>query len=373
MKRLTTQPRPNWQSIVESQGLHFHTFDGVTYWDESVIYHFEPDEIDAIERATYELDRMCLEAVDVVIRDELWDMFSIPSEYRDWIGSSWENDEYTVVGRFDLAYDGTDSPKMLEYNADTPTGLLEASAIQWYWMQDRADGMDQFNSIHDRLIEAWRRIRAGLGDSIYYFLSTAGHLEDYMNVNYLRDTAMQAGLTTEYIEIESLGFDNASQQFVDMEMRQVATAFKLYPWEWMFNEGFGSNLLVSNTRWLEPPWKVILSNKAIMAVLWKLFPNSPYLLETSIHPLRGSVVQKPRQSREGDGVEISVGGETIAGQRKIDSECIYQRYCRIKTFDGRTPVVGSWMINGHAAGIGIREDDGLITGNDSRFVPHFFG
>jgi glutathionylspermidine synthase len=30
------------------------------------------------------------------------------------------------------------------------------------------------------------------------------------------------------------------------------------------------------------------------------------------------------------------------------------------------------MVNGRASGIGIRESDGLITGNTSRFVPHLF-
>ncbi len=55
----------------------------------------------------------------------------------------------------DLAYDGVGIPKMLEYNADTPTSLLEAAVIQWQWFQDTYPDADQFNSIHERLIEAW--------------------------------------------------------------------------------------------------------------------------------------------------------------------------------------------------------------------------
>ena len=53
--------------------------------------------------------------------------------------------------RFDfiLAKDGT--PKILEFNADTPTSLLEASVIQWQWKEDVFPECDQFNGIHEGL------------------------------------------------------------------------------------------------------------------------------------------------------------------------------------------------------------------------------
>ena len=49
---------------------------------------------------------------------------------------------------------------------------------------------------------------------------------------------------------------------------------------------------------------------------------------------------------------------------------IYQQFYPLPDFNGRRPVIGSWMVNGYACGIGIREDDSLVTGNLSRFVPH---
>jgi len=41
-----------------------------------------------------------------------------------------------------------------------------------------------------------------------------------------------------------------------------------------------------------------------------------------------------------------------------------------KRFGTSYPVIGSWVIGGESAGIGIRETDHLITDNHSRFVPH---
>jgi len=40
--------------------------------------------------------------------------------------------------------------------------------------------------------------------------------------------------------------------------------------------------------------------------------------------------------------------------------------------DGRTDVLGSWLIDGEPAGMGICESEGMITNNFSRLVPHLF-
>ena len=55
---------------------------------------------------------------------------------------------------------------------------------------------------------------------------------------------------------------------------------------------------------------------------------------------------------------------------------IFQQMAPLKSFDGKYPVIGSWLI-GHeegnvAGGMGIRESDTPITTNTSQFVPHLF-
>ena len=119
MQRHATEVRPDWQHAVESKGMIYHSVDGVPYWDESAYYEFTSAEVDIIEASTYELNRICLEAVQHVIDEDRFDQFLIPEEFRPYIRKSWERDEHTIYGRFDLAYDGTNPPKMLEYNADT--------------------------------------------------------------------------------------------------------------------------------------------------------------------------------------------------------------------------------------------------------------
>lgn len=411
MQRLTLQPRPNWQATVESQGFHFHSIDDKPYWDESVCYLFAAAEIDQLEAATYALNDLCLQAVQHVIDNNLFHLFQIPPQFVPWVVQSWDRDEFTLYGRFDFAFDGVNPPKLLEYNADTPTSLLEAAVIQWFWFKEVEQNrgaflqtktgtgtvssllnpdprtlnpvLDQFNSIHDRLIEAWRAYASvidarrasapALFNPTMYFSSVQGSIEDFMTVTYLRDTATQAGLATEYLPIEQIGFNHPRSLFVDLREKPIHNMFKLYPWEWMIREQFSPFLLQTLIHWLEAPWKMILSNKAILPILHELFPDSPYILPAAFEPLPGPHIRKPILSREGANVAMIIGGKAvIETPGPYTGPHVYQQLQPLPDYQGNLPVIGSWLVNGYACGIGIREDTSPITGNTSRFVPHLF-
>ncbi len=375
MQRLTLTPRSDWQKRVESVGLAFHTTDqGEPYWDESACYVFTPAEIDQIELATLDLNELCLKAVEHILGHELWDDFQIPRGFEDFIRKSWDEEEISIIGRFDLLFDGISPPKLAEYNADTPTALLEAAVVQWFWLRDCAPDADQFNSVHERLIEVWQRVKLEIGKPVT-FVSTADHVEDFMTVTYLRDAARQAGLMTQYLPMNAIGWNASRRMFVDMKERSLGCVLKLYPWEWMMREQFGQHLGTTLTRWLEPPWKALLSNKALLPLLWKLFPEHPNLLPASWERLPGRCVKKPVLGREGANITILDDGQLVQGTSGdySDGEFIYQAFHDTPKFDGRTIVLGSWMVNGFACGLGIREDDSLITTNTSRFVPHRIG
>jgi glutathionylspermidine synthase len=262
---------------------------------------------------------------------------------------------------------------MLEFNADTPTALLEAGVAQWTWLKDIDERADQYTSIHDRLIEAWKSIREK-DDRPIHFSALGGIVEDYITVEYLRDTAIQAGLTTDYIDIENIGWDRNRQLFVDMNNRPIERIFKLYPWEWIIRDEFGRNVPKAPTQWIEPPWKMILSCKSILPLLYQLHPESPYLLPAWFDtPTDGSdYVRKPVHAREGANIRVVKSGrvelETDGPYRT--GPYVFQKLASLKPHDGRYPIIGSWVVNGWACGIGIREDDQMVTTNLSRFVPH---
>jgi len=374
MERHVTPPRFNWQETVESQGMCYHTIDGQVYWDETGYYTFSSSEIDELESATQELHELCIKAAEHVITNQLYSKLMIPQMAVPLIERSWEKDEPSILGRFDLVYDGHSPPRMLEYNADTPTALLEASVIQWFWLKDRFPEADQFNSIHEKLIAGWSDMRS-LIKAPLFFSCINDAPEDLGNIEYLRDTAMQAGLETEQVFIEDIGYDSINNQFVDGNDCVINSMFKLYPWEWLTSEFFGRYIEPTGISLIEPAWKMILSNKGILPILWELNPGHPNLLKASFdnEEFRDNFVSKPLLSREGANIAIHRSGVVREFEGTYGGKgAIFQELASIPCFSGNYPVIGSWVIYGEAAGIGIREDSSEVTTNNSRFLPHLF-
>ncbi len=378
MRRVAVPPRHNWQARLLEHGFDFHTLttdDGHPdpYWIEDACYEFSVGQIDELESATQELHDLCLDAVGEIIDRGDYESFGLNQSEANLIERSWSLGERGLYGRMDLSYDGKRPPKLLEYNADTPTSLLESSVAQWFWLEDRSkegrgeQGFDQFNSIHEALIERWRTVLGKPGGWIH-FACHQDSPEDFGTTEYLRDTCIQAGWKTETLDMSEIGFDGT--QFIDRADRVIDRMFKLYPWEWLFAEEFGAHLGGSRTLWLEPPWKRLLADKAILPWLWQRHPGHPNLLPASFDrsAINDEVVFKPCLEREGQGVLM-----LPTGTAPLDSpRGIYQASQRLPTFDGRHALIGTWVIGDVACGLGMREDQHAITRNTSRFVPHRF-
>lgn len=365
MRRDTIRPRDNWQHEVEAIGFGFHTIDGQPYWREDACYVFDEDAIDEVEAATRELHALCLEAVDRIVRGGRYDQLGIDACGAALAERSWWNRDPSLYGRMDLSWDGHSPPKLLEYNADTPTSLFEASVVQWYWLEACYPDADQFNSIHEKLIERWRTVGGG---QRVHFAACYDNPEDGTTTDYLLDTCMQAGHDVQALDIEEIGW--SGRDFIDLADRPIDRLFKLYPWEWLLAEPFAEHIPAANVRWIEPSWKTLLSNKAILPLLWEFFPNHPNLLPASLRreDIAGAAVAKPYWGREGEGIAIldPHQGAVLAPQR------VYQAFAPLPVFDGRHALVGSWIVGDEPAGIGIREDGDRITRNTSCFVPHLF-
>ncbi|MCX7282849.1 MAG: glutathionylspermidine synthase family protein [Novosphingobium sp.] len=377
MRRITLDPRADWQQAVAELGLLWHSDAEGPYWDESGCYEFTLEQIDRLEDASDAVHQLYVEAGARIVEDErLLAACGIPRHYHAAVRKAWHARVPALdFGRFDFAWDGTGAPKLLEYNCDTPTSLLEASIVQWYWKEAVFPDCDQFNSLHERLIERWQTLSPALPGRRVWFAHVGDEAhEDTMTTTYMRDLAQQAGLETHGLLIEQIGID-AQGRIVDQDDGLITALFKLYPWEWMAVEEFGQAIVphMTDTVWLEPVWKMMWSNKAVLAVLWEMFPGHENLLPATLDPrmVSGDYVSKPILSREGANVQVVADGAVIAssGGAYATDRLVYQQRYPLKDFGHGYPVLGSWIVGGKAAGLGIRED-GLITANGARFVPH---
>ncbi|MDF2492375.1 MAG: hypothetical protein K0Q58_953 [Microbacterium sp.] len=404
MRRTEMTPRAAWRERCDAVGFSFYDLPsegGRPYWNESAAYVFTAAEIELIESATKELFDRCMDAVEFVVRNGRFAEFGIPERFHELVRASWDEDDPTVYGRFDLAYDGgvaggPGTVSMLEFNADTPTSLVETAAAQWQWLDDLRTsgalpaGADQFNLLHESLIEQWSHIREErwhlpFGARLHLAsLHDAGDgeliVEDFDTVAYMAETAKAAGFDPKLVFMEDLRWSVERHMFIDGDDESVSHIFKLYPWEWMLAEQFGGFLPYSreSTQWVEPAWKLLLSNKQLLVVLWELFPGHPNLLPafTGMGPLLGRpFVSKPRLGREGANVTMHDANGTVTASAPGsygEEGVVFQKRARFAPIAGKTAVIGSWVVGETPVGIDMRETSGPITGDLAEFVPHYF-
>ncbi len=382
MERIAVTPRDDWKKTAEEHGFSFHTAEGDPYWDESAYYRFTLEEIEEqLESAAEKIEEMCFDVVAEVCRsDELMQRLAIPAELRDYVAETWRKREKNLYGRMDFSFDGRSPPKLYEYNADTPTSLYETAIFQWVWLEQGMErnllpkGADQFNSMHEKLVESFGR----LGIEGRLTLACArDSAEDEGTIEYLADCAKQAELETALIYIDQIGVD-AKGRFTATDDTTIPWLFKLYPWEWMFREDFARRVPGSGTHFIEPAWKAILSNKGLLPLLWQRHRNHPNLLpaffegDSDARSVGDSFVKKPLLSREGWNIEVVVKGQRqSAKDGKYGGEGhIVQAFQPLPDFGGVYPMCGVWLVASQPAGMCIREDRGLVTTDDARFIPH---
>jgi len=357
MQRIEITERADWREDAKLCGFEFHTIDGERYWDERHAYQFTLAQIEQdLEDPSNELLQLCYDAVDYIVADDaLMQRMGIDQGFFGSIRHSWEKQERDLYGRFDFSYNGQDPAKLLEFNADTPTSLFEAAVFQWRWLEDMKkhkilpEQVDQFNSLHERLVFAFEQLGGDSG--VIHFASVSDSKEDFGTVSYLADCASQAGLYPVMIDIAHIGIDR-EHWFTDSYNERIETLFKLYPLEDMVREDFGGYLKTTPTRIIEPLWKMLLSNKGLLPVLWQLYEGHPNLLEAYFDddPKQGSLgnnyVKKPIFSREGANVTVIDSGQ-IDGRIEVggpygEEGMIVQELCYLPQFGQDWTVVGSW-------------------------------
>ena len=393
MRRVGIEPRENHEELVQRHGLVFSTIprpDGSQhrYWHEDHCYLFSPAEISALHTATAQLLDLYEQATEHVIGEGRFEEISVPDWAVDGVVRSWRQRDPTVYGRMDFAFAGA-TPKLLEFNADTPAMLLESGFVQYHWFCDirRRDATQhgQWNQVHDLLVDRWaalgeQRIGSAPVHFAHDFVESSG--ETWMTVAYMAMLARQAGLDPRIIQIEQLLWEEG-RGFVDVEGLSIEHLYNLYPWDWLLYEEHheGGDFALRSippgplcTAWYEPLWKIMWSSKGMLAILWELFgERCPYLLAAHNDGPRDLTewASKPHHSYEGANIAIvSRDGNVQTPGDFGQEDRVWQAYSPLGDFDGNHPTVSTWVVGDLPGGLCVRENDGLIVDLYSRFVPH---
>lgn len=391
MKRLQFAKRPNFEKQLESIGFNYWNLPSGPnmdpYWQEGVTYAFSETQVDKIQAASQELHDMSIDMVRHMVKSGDYPAyFGLNNNAIELIEQSWKRSDPSIYGRFDLVYDGKDEIKMLEYNGDTPVSILECSVAQWDYIQQANDIPDelriQYNMIDETLMETWRKLYKNA--NVHFSASAGFRHEDWGNLVYVMDSALRAGVRVKEINMQDIGLDEHGR-FLDLDEVEIRNIFKLYPWECMLDEQFSTAIKGAQTRWMEPAWKMLLSNKAMLVKLWELNKCHPLLLEAhaTADELTGKYCKKAIHGREGSNIyqTMLLSGNVVSEELGQGSHLVpeydkwgymYQKWHNLPNHDGFKPIIGSWIIGDKACGMSIREDENVVTGHNAFFASHIF-
>lgn len=353
--------KPISKDALEKMGFSWHKDGDGEYIVRDKFVAITKQEAQEYVNATNELYTMFEKAAAYVIKNSLFDALDIPPSLVSQIQYSWENErENHLYGRFDLSGGIDDKPiKLIEFNADTPTLLLESAVIQFMMLKfDDSINAEQFNTVYESISLKFEKISKQKKGPFSHFLfsSVQGIEEESVTVKLLENMAKDRELLTSFEYLEDVDTENSSDFW-----------FKLYPWEDM--ENFTQH---NTTSMLNPAYTLLYQSKGMLAILYELFPDSPYLLKSAFEPLKEKYVKKRMFGREGANIDIvDENGAIVNSTDGIYDEykAVYQEYTAFARDEEDNYYQAGVFYSDGACGVGFRRGKEILD-DMSQFIGH---
>ena len=375
---------------LEELGFTWHTdSDGSKYVSDELV-EVSSSEAEEYYEAANTIYDMYVEAAEYVITNDLFFELGIPFNLVEAIKKSWENDvHWHIYGRFDLAGGIDGKPiKLIEFNADTPTGLFETALLQWALLKhNNMDEAKQFNNVYEAITQNFKRLITLFDDVDLFeerydgwkilFSSIDENEEEEITTRLLQQMATDAGFNTSFEYLQNVHFDDNG--ISDAHNNEYEYWFKLYPWEDMGHDEPELATTISNIMQnqkaiiLNPAYTLLFQSKGMMKILCDLFPESPYLLQTSFEPLDGvKQVEKTVFGREGANTKIIDENGDVLEQTDGPYENykkVYQEYVEFPMDIHKNKYQAGVFFAYEACGMSFRKGDEIMD-NMSKFVGH---
>ncbi len=363
--------------------------------DQYRFYQVSETALDELETATNELHGLFMHATDYVLEhDELLEKFNLPRAILPRIRQSWDNRlNQLITSRFDFSISER-GLKVYEYNCDSASCYMECGKVQGKWGKHfgAKRGRDAGEDLFNELVKAWRNSDA---ENMVHILKDDDPEENY-HALFMADAIESAGLQVRLVDgLQGLVWDNQGH-IRDLEGNVVRWVWKTWAWETALDQiraeceaddamseyeprwQIGGHprlvdvLLRREVMVYEPLWTLIPSNKAILPVLWSLFPNHPLLLNSSFEltdDLRQTgYVAKPIVGRCGYNIQLVDDQDEVLDETSGQfgaRDTIYQQLFPLPYVGDYFTQVSTFTAAGHYAGACVRVDKSMIISKDS--------
>lgn len=380
------KPRADWRPGLRKYPFGVRAMGAGALWREDVRYEFTAAQIDLIESVADELHGMVRSVVRSVVERKLFASLGIRPDTARMVEASW-NDHWAggrlneraggLVGRLTLAYDGRDSLKLLACNYDLPDGLFAASVIQKNWRESQAADADQFNGLHDALVERWEELARGApGREHLHLTCLTPDPARESELVYLSATAGEAGIPNTLLPIQSIGWDG--QRFRGLEGEAISWLGKLYPWEAMVDDAFGLHLRSGGMAVLEPLWRWVPSIHAVLPLLWRAYPRHANLCPAGDAAAgmddADALVVRTALGLDHAATRVIENGRTVfdGGLDPTAGGTVWVETPQMFQADGVRAVIDAWIVGDKCLGMTVREAEGPWVGPGAAIVPHVF-
>jgi len=353
--------------------------------EHTEFYTLDISRAHAISKQAEELHQMFMAATaHVLASDERLNKFGYdPALWPLFRASFAARAEFApIAGRFDVAltHEGI---KVYEYNCDSAADLYECGSVQGRWGRvAMLPGSDAGTALFEQLVRAWQESAVAQAGSTLHVMFD-DDVEEAYHAGYMQSAAESAGVRCKPIcGLAALSWKDGAP--VDADGEAIRFVWKAWSWETVFDSmrmpqaAKGTPtladvlLLQPGVKVWEPLWTCIPSNKAILPVLWDMFPEHPCLLRaeyTISEALRATgYVAKPIVGRCGSNVTIfNPEGKILASSAGHfgNKHMVYQQTCHLPRSVTGGVLLCPWLISGRCAGMVLRVDKGLITMCDS--------
>ncbi|HIC1651702.1 TPA: bifunctional glutathionylspermidine amidase/synthase [Klebsiella variicola] len=349
-------------------------------------------------KATNELHLMYLHATDKVMKDDnLLALFDIPKILWPRLRLSWQRRRHHMItGRMDFCMDER-GLKVYEYNADSASCHTEGGLILEQWLKQGyyGTGHNPAEGLLDELAGAWKHSRA----RPFVHIMQDKDLEENYHAKFIQRSLTQAGFESKILfGLDELRWD-AAGQLIDADGRLVNCVWKTWAWETAIEQvrevsadeyavvpirtGHPQNevrlidvLLRPEVLVFEPLWTVIPGNKAILPVLWSLFPHHRYLLDTDFvvndELAKTGYAVKPISGRCGNNIDLIGPQDEVLDKTSgqfVDRKNIYQQLWCLPKVDGKYIQVCTFTVGGNYGGTCLRGDSSLVVKKESDIEP----
>ncbi|NRT89990.1 glutathionylspermidine synthase family protein [Clostridium beijerinckii] len=301
-----------------------------------------------------------------------------------------------ALGRIDFAIDNDGNLKILEFNSETPAGLVEAIGLNSIikeklnikYRNPNVNLKEHIKKSFFNILEELKKIKKVKNIAVV----TSWHYEDIYTSNLIAEILKELN---EYSVIFGNIYDlKVNNNKIYLYGNEIDTIYRHYPLDWFSYEDEMKKLiepLSSGQYLINPGHTLITQSKALFAVIYELVRKKffshddeefilKYIPYTCLEPdkvLSFDHVIKPYLSREGTGVMLNYGEmskelDNIVFQDRINIKPLYSNIYSTMKEESKYlfPVIGTYITGDIPSGVFTRMGD-FITDKNAMCVATY--